>query len=683
MGFRRIQTSQPLTLLTSFSSVRGRGIMVKDKDRTKEEPNQELEALKKRVAELEQTLQNERENFGTNIQKTTYGILLLGEKGKFLYINPEFVRITGYALEDVPTGKEWFLKAFPDENYRRKAAETWKADMAANIRGSARVCHVVCRDGSIKVLEFRATRIDEHRAMVMLTDITDRKRIEYALIESEERFRILSDNSPVGIALARPDGVFEYMNPRFTDIFGYTIEDFPDNETFLKRIFPNPSYRDLVRYFYREDLENFAKSRKVGERVVTVRTRGGADRIMHSRMVILGNGKQLMTFEDITDIKKMEAELFHAQNMEAVGTLAGGIAHAFNNILMGIQGYTALMISETKADHPAYSRLKRIEKQVKSGSDLTSQLLAFSSGGRYEVKPCNMNDLIEKTSNAFGQTRKDITIHKLLETDIWAVEIDQAQIEQVLINLYMNAQQAMPSGGDLTLKTRNVTLDEAYVRNYKVKPGNYVMLTVTDTGVGIDDRAKERIFEPFFTTREMGRGRGLGLASAYGIIRGHQGIINIYSEEGQGTTFNLFLPATNKTAVKETVPPKGLLEGTETILFVDDEDVIIDVNREILESLGYKVVAAKSGQDAIDVYRKLRGKISLVILDMIMPGMDGEATYDSLKKANPELRVILSSGYSKNEQAKAILEKGCQAFIQKPFSISDLSMTIRQVLDKK
>ncbi len=657
--------------------------MVKDKDKSKEEPNQELAALKKRVAELEQTLQNERDTFGTIIQKSPYGILLLGEKGKFLYINPEFVRITGYALEDVPTGKEWFLQAFPDENYRSKALEIWKADMAANIVGSARVFHISCRDGNIKVLEFRAARIDESRAMVMLTDITDRKRIEYALIESEERFRILSDNSPVGIALARPDGVFEYMNPRFTEIFGYTIEDFPDNETFLKRIFPNPSYRDLVRYFYREDLENFVKSRKVGERVVTVRTRGGSDRIMHSRMVILGNGKQLMTFEDITDIKKMEAELFHAQNMEAVATLAGGIAHAFNNILMGIQGYTALMISETKADHPAYSRLKRIEKQVKSGSDLTSQLLAFSSGGRYEVKPCSMNDLIDKTSNAFGQTRKDIKIHKALETDIWAVEIDQAQIEQVLINLYVNAQQAMPRGGDVTLKTRNVTLDEAYVRNYKVKPGNYVMLTVTDTGVGIDDRAKERIFEPFFTTREMGHGRGLGLASAYGIIRGHQGIINIYSEEGQGTTFNIFLPATEKTAVKETVPPKGLLVGSETILFVDDEDVIIDVNREILESLGYKVVAAKSGQEALEVYRKLQSKINLIILDMIMPGMDGEATYDSLKKVNPEIRVILSSGYSKNEQAKAILEKGCQAFIQKPFSISDLSMTIRQVLDKK
>jgi nitrogen-specific signal transduction histidine kinase len=400
-------------------------------------------------------------------------------------------------------------------------------------------------------------------------------------------------------------------------------------------------------------------------------------------MVILGNGKQLMTFEDITDIKKMEAELFHAQNMEAVATLAGGIAHAFNNILMGIQGYTALMISETKADHPAYSRLKRIEKQVKSGSDLTSQLLVFSSGSRYEVKPRNMNDLIEKTSNAFGQTRKDITIHKSLETDIWAVEIDQAQIEQVLINLYVNAEQAMPRGGEVTLKTRNITLDEAYVRNYNVKPGNYVMLTVTDTGVGSDDRTKERIFEPFFTTLEMGRGRGLGLASAYGIIRGHQGIINIYSEEGQGTTFNLFLPATEKTAVKETVPSKGLLVGSETILFVDDEDVIIDVNREILESLGYKVVAAKSGQEALEVYRKLWGKINLIILDMIMPGMDGEATYDSLKKVNPEIRVILSSGYSKNEQAKAILEKGCQAFIQKPFSISDLSMTIRQVLDKK
>jgi len=653
------------------------------REKEKDDPSQELAALKKRVAELEKTLQNERETFGTIIQKSPYGVLLLGERGKFIYANPEFVRVTGYALEDIPAGKEWFRKAFPDAEYRKKVIETWKADMAANVRGSARVFHVTCRDGNTKVLEFRAARIDECRAMVMLTDITDRKRIEHALIESEERFRILSDNSPVGIALARPDGMFEYLNPRFTEIFGYSIEDLPDSETLLKRLFPNPSYRDLVRYFYREDLENFAKHGKVGERVVTIRVRGGSDRIMHSRMVVLGNGKQLMTYEDITDLKKMEAELFHAQNMEAVATLAGGIAHAFNNILMGIQGYTALMISETKADHPAYGRLKRIEKQVKSGSDLTNQLLAFSSGGRYEVKPCNLNDIIEKTSNAFGQTRKDITIQKSLESDIWAVEIDQVQVEQVLVNLYVNAQQAMPDGGELTLKTRNVTLDEAYVRNYKVRPGDYVMVSVTDTGMGIDERTKERIFEPFFITREMGRGRGLGLASAYGIIRGHQGIINIYSEEGQGTTFNLFLPATDKAAVKETVPPRGLLEGSETILFVDDEDVIIDVNREILESLGYKVVAAKSGQEAIEVYRKLRGKIGLVILDMIMPGMDGEATYDSLRKINDDVRVILSSGYSKNEQAKAILEKGCQAFIQKPFSISDLSMTIRQVLDKK
>jgi len=655
--------------------------MVKDKQ--KDEPAQDPAALKKRIAELERTLQNERETFGTIIQKSPYGVLLLDEKGKFIYVNPEFVRVTGYALEDIPTGKEWLRKAFPDAEYRRKVVETWKADMAANVRGSARVFRVTCRDGAVKVLEFRAARIDERRAMVMLTDITDRKRIEHALIESEERFRILSDNSPVGIALARPDGTFEYLNPRFTEIFGYSIDDLPDSEAFLKRLFPNPSYRDLVRYFYREDLENFTQHGKAGERVVTVRARGGADRIMHSRMVVLGNGKQLMTYEDITDLKKMEAELFHAQNMEAVATLAGGIAHAFNNILMGIQGYTALMISETKADHPAYGRLKRIEQQVKSGSDLTNQLLAFSSGGRYEVKPCNLNDIIEKTSNAFGQTRKDITIRKSLEHDIWAVEIDQVQVEQVLVNLYVNAQQAMPDGGELTLKTRNVTLDEAYVRNYRVRPGDYVMVSVTDTGMGIDERTKERIFEPFFTTREMGRGRGLGLASAYGIIRGHQGIINIYSEEGQGTTFNLFLPATDKAAVKETVPPRGLLEGSETILFVDDEDVIIDVNREILESLGYKVVAAKSGQEAIEIYRKLRGKIGLVILDMIMPGMDGEATYDSLRKVDDDVRVILSSGYSKNEQAKAILEKGCQAFIQKPFSISDLSMTIRQVLDKK
>ncbi len=193
------------------------------REKEKDDPSQELAALKKRVAELEKTLQNERETFGTIIQKSPYGVLLLGERGKFIYANPEFVRVTGYALEDIPTGKEWFRKAFPDGEYRKKVIETWKADMAANVRGSARVFHVTCRDGNAKILEFRAARIDERRAMVMLTDITDRKRIEHALIESEERFRILSDNSPVGIALARPDGTFEYLNPRFTEIFGVNL----------------------------------------------------------------------------------------------------------------------------------------------------------------------------------------------------------------------------------------------------------------------------------------------------------------------------------------------------------------------------------------------------------------------------------------------------------------------------
>jgi PAS domain S-box-containing protein len=325
--------------------------MVKDKG--KDEPREELAALKKRVAELEQTLQNERETFGTIIQKSPYGVLLLGEKGKFIYINPEFVRVTGYALEDVPTGREWLRKAFPDAGYRKKVIDTWKADMAANVRGSAprlprrlpgrrnqgpRVPGGAHRRAARHGHAHRhhgpqAHRVRPHRERGALPDPLGQL--------------------PVGIALARPDGVFEYLNPRFTEIFGYTIEDLPDTETFLKRVFPNPSYRDLVRYFYREDLENFTKHRKVGERVVTIRVRGGSDRIMHSRMVVLGNGKQLMTYEDITDLKKMEAELFHAQNMEAVATLAGGIAHAFNNILMGIQGYTALMLSETKADHPA------------------------------------------------------------------------------------------------------------------------------------------------------------------------------------------------------------------------------------------------------------------------------------------------------------------------------------------
>jgi len=241
----------------------------------------------------------------------------------------------------------------------------------------------------------------------------------------------------------------------------------------------------------------------------------------------------------------------------------------------------------------------------------------------------------------------------------------------------------MPSGGILSLETKNVVVDEDYKKSFNINPGNYVKISVTDSGVGMDEKTLQRVFEPFFTTKEMGRGIGLGLATVYGIVKSHGGFINVYSQKGHGATFNIYLPASDKKIAKEKKPVEELLKGTETVLLVDDEEVVINVNRMVLERLGYKVLLAKNGQEAIEVYAANKEEVGLVILDMIMPGLGGENTFEALRTMNPDLKIILSSGYSLNGQATRIMERGCQAFIQKPFSARELSQKIREVLDNR
>jgi signal transduction histidine kinase/CheY-like chemotaxis protein len=370
-----------------------------------------------------------------------------------------------------------------------------------------------------------------------------------------------------------------------------------------------------------------------------------------------------------------------AQKMEAIGTLAGGIAHDYNNLLMGIQGNASLALVDIEPSHPHYGKLKHIEHYAHSASILTKQLLGLSMKGKYDVKPIDLHELITRSSDMFGRTKKEINIQREYGNDIWTVEVDQGQLEQVLLNLYVNAWQAMLGGGNLTIKTKNVTLDANDVKPYSLQSGNFVKISVTDTGVGMDETTLQRIFEPFFTTKEMGRGTGLGLASVYGIIKNHFGFINVNSEKGKGTTFNIFLPASEKEVTEEKELSKEVLQGSETVLFLDDEDLIIDVGKQFLEKMGYNVLIAKSGTEAIDIYKKNSDWIDMVIIDMIMPDMGGGEAYDRLKVINPEIKVLLSSGYSINGQATEILERGCQGFIQKPFKLKDLSRKLREILD--
>jgi PAS domain S-box-containing protein len=289
--------------------------------------------------------------------------------------------------------------------------------------------------------------------------------------------------------------------------------------------------------------------------------------------------------QDITERKKLESQLMESQKMEAIGTLAGGVAHDFNNLLMGIQGYTSLMLFNLNATDQHYERLKSIEQLVRSGADLTKQLLGFARAGRYQVKVTNLTDLLKNMAAIFIRTKKEITVREEYQEGLYPVDADQSQLEQAFLNLFVNAWQAMPGGGHLGIEARNVVLDRLSAKSFSVPSGKYVKVSVTDSGIGMDERTMKRIFEPFFTTKEMGRGAGLGLATVYGIVKGHKGVINVYSEVGHGTTFNVYLPASKKglRVVEEIEVPEKPVKGAETILIIDDEEIIIKETSEILE----------------------------------------------------------------------------------------------------
>ncbi len=508
-------------------------------------------------------------------------------------------------------------------------------------------------------------------------EVFERKQQQEALRKLEElESTILGAISHAVLGLK--EGLVVFANDGVETVFGWKPDQLIGQSTRLL-------YRTDEEYEEFNKIYEFLEKHNFYTKEIYCRHREGRDltcRINASRIGRDLRDKQIVvTYENITDQKRLEFQLFQSQKMEAIGTLAGGVAHDINNTLMGIQGYVSLMLLDSGASAIDREKLKIIEELVKSGANLTRQLLGFARGGKYEVKPININDILMKTSSMFGRTKKEIRIHISLVEGIHMVEGDPGQIEQVLVNLFLNAWQAMPGGGSLYLVTENAFLDSHSTKMDGVEDGRYVKISITDTGVGMDNRTRERIFEPFFTTKEMARGTGLGLASVYGIVKNHGGFINVYSEKGHGSTFSVYLPASDKTAKKDASTVTPVLKGSGRILVVDDEPAVANICKRLLETLGYTVTIAHNGQEALALYTAQKKAIDLVILDMIMPEMGGAETFQCLKAANPDVRVILSSGYSMNGEASRIINQGCKGFIQKPFTIQLLSQRIREILE--
>lgn len=393
----------------------------------------------------------------------------------------------------------------------------------------------------------------------------------------------------------------------------------------------------------------------------------------------------ILLITDVTDQRDLEYQLQHSRRMDAIGNLAGGIAHNFNNLLMGIQGNVSILMQDKQEGAPGYDELAGIERCIDSGAKLTRQLLSFAKGGRFSLNWSDINEIIEKSASMFAKTRREIHVVQRLDEQLVKAEVDAAQIELALMDLYVNAWHAMSKGGTLTISTANAMLDEAFVRPYNLRAGRYLKIDLTDTGAGMDETTIERIFEPFYTTRPMGEGTGLGLASVFGIIEKHKGIITVDSQMGVGTTFTIYLPAdqplseSSPTVPDETASPLPE-KGTGTILVVDDEEYILRADKAMLTQLGYDVLLAQGGREALGVFDKNKDRIALLILDLVMPDMDGDAVFDHVKSIRPDMRVILSSGYSIEGQAESILNKGCDGFIQKPYTLNQLSQKIKDVL---
>jgi len=507
----------------------------------------------------------------------------------------------------------------------------------------------------------------------------EKRRTDEALQASEAKYRTVLEASPDPVMVCDTQGNVVYLNPSFTRVFGWTLEErlgramdifVPEesrSETRKKTdgLLAGKNYTDFQTHRMTKD------GKEIPVSISAATHRDSSD----APIGIVFN------LRDIRRQKKLEDQLIQAQKMKAVGTLAGGLAHDFNNLLMGIMGNVSLMLWKMDPDHAQYDGLKRLEGYVERGADLTKQLLGFAREGKYEIQPMDINVLVERSTELFGSTKKEIKIHTEYQKGLWTVEVDKNQIEQVLLNLYVNASQAMPEGGSLFIQTDNVYLEDEFVRPHDIGPGRYIKISVTDTGVGMDQETQKRVFDPFFTTSAVGKGTGLGLASAYGIVKNHGGIINVYSKIAQGATINIYLPASGKEAVKENESVDGVVKGSETILLVDDEAMVIDVAVRLLETMGYRALAARNGKEALEIFRENRETIDLVILDMIMPEMGGRETYGELKKIRSEIKVLLSSGYSLNDQAREIMAQGCNAFIQKPFNMEELSKKIRQILD--
>ena len=650
----------------------------------------------------ERALRESEELFRIFAEDAPFGMSIMNEDMTFEYINPKFTHILGYTLKDIPDKETWFERVYPEPGDRERARAIWTSDSLENFRVGEvkpRTFRIRCKNGRYKTIHFRAVMTRDRRQMMTYEDITDRARAEEALRESEERYRRLYEESTRNEQLYRSllqssadavivydmEGAVQYASPAFTELFGWSLEEIQG-----KRVpFVPESEREKTQALIQELIEHGTPC--TGFETIRTNKQGRAIQVSISASRYNDHeGKaagMLVMLRDISEQKKLEAQLSQANKMEAIGTLAGGIAHDFNNILQAISGYAQLLLMQKTSDHPDTRKLEAIERSARRASELTERLLIFGRKVESRLRPVDLNHELEQVCHLLKRTiPKMIQIQLDLAGDLSLINGDPVQLEQVAMNIAVNARDAMPEGGSLLFRTRNASLGRDESRLHPgLHPGAYVLLEISDTGHGMNTDILEHIYEPFFTTKGMGEGTGLGLAMVYGIVKNHGGAIACNSREGGGTVFTVYFPVLRPEEVSraekaEEASPTG---GKERILLVDDEESILDIGCDILTRYGYEPVPARSGEEALEIYRGDLDRIALVILDLNMPGMGGRKCLQSLRDLSPGVKVVVASGHTSSDQSREALNLGASRFVPKPYRLKDLLKTVREVIDGK
>lgn len=542
-----------------------------------------------------------------------------------------------------------------------------------------------------RYIEFQKLADAFNQVLVFLLEAQEklREKARLELHASEDRYRKTFETTPYSITISRQDdGRLLQVNEAFTRLSGYSQEEAVGRTVYDLDLIPRPGERErFVRIMQEQgEVENFE---------IQYRTKDGRilDTLLSARPLVYDGQECLVAVVlDITERKHAEEEtrhleqqLRHSQKMEAVGTLAGGIAHDFNNLLLAVQGYADLLLLKRKEGDPGWVELKEIARAAQRASELTQQLLTFSRKVESKLKPLDLNHEIEQVHKLLQRTiPKMIDIELDLQDNLHTIYADAAQIEQAMMNLGLNARDAMPQGGTLRVETQNVRLtSENPCVSSDVGPGDYVRLSFMDTGCGMSEETLDHIFEPFYTTKETGKGTGLGLAMVYGIVKNHHGAIQCESSPGKGTTFDIYFPVMEKHVLQpgDMESMDRLIGGNEGILVVDDEKSIQALVERLLTLAGYRVKTARSGEEALELYKENPEAFDLVVLDLIMPGMGGARCMEELLRVDPDVRILLTSGYFKEDEPISDLRRKAKGFLPKPYDTKQILRTVRSVLD--